>query len=1222
MENALIDETNIPVEITELRDSESADEFQKFIHNLFENNGVLNDLRAYLRGHIVNVLQKAEKGESLCQKNFTQRLELTFQAMNILIAEYLLRLEFKYTLSVFTSEIPLSNMVFKFANALLKSTDSALSGLRFGENDIWSILNYLGIKCDSEHASKIVEIYKNQADSSLLWCILKCIPMYQKPKHQKVNSSEESQSCSAKSDDSLENVAKNPHTNGSNKCEHFTFCKSCQSRVSRLREKYKRKKIKVDENSKSMEVNNPNVPTFMQNIGILEKSMIDEMFQQLKTVYDAEMDMIRDEKEKKIKRSIANHALQLQKYREELEQSFCARRSELTHSAQRRQRFLCELARRLALAQKHLAQEEEKLKIQMQEAEKTLVKKGEEMRHQISDELAILQSHLETVKKEREDVNRERVELDNLKQIYNNINILKEGNSKANEDLISNYNLLRDEVVTLRKYIEANKLSTCLVERGTVTDFGDGAKSLMNNENGGGCKSDDERLKVNQVVNDFKKRKNVNFNQSNIEDPCGEVNRQRSPVSTDIKSDIDNVTIQQLRDENERLKIFSRQLSANEIATPWRVVHKCRSAAGAAGGEAVAPAAARAAQVTLWFRLYVRVALRRGRSVDRVPDELGVQSRVLCPGDVIPFIGVVGNRQRDDNRRFLNQWRSLSRQPVADVPVQPNTSTIITENTEVSSNGQTEESSPHDICEKSSLFKVASPVNSKIQEKSSKSVTKEAKQTLRDKTVLSSAVSDKSSDATIREAKLRLRKLEIEAEAVEKSYLDYRIRQTELSKEKTNSILDDVKKIGTKKTNSLKKLDENSNVSDKFVYKGSPEAIKKDFDKYFKEYQRTNDKKSHIQNIYSVIEKIKPIPEYYLHKNENDTNNINYLETPLMEFRKLYQTQKPKINKLKNYNHLNTEMDTSEQAITSNVKKVTSDTQTDSNIQPDNGDENVDAHKANLPFGNEIDIPKNINKKQIKILEDNFDNKQNLQEVYTDNIEDFEHETSKNNETKLPLKIDNQKSEADEKNKTQDKVVIEMDEHKSNVEVEKENLVKAIEIIEQKTNKEIEHEEIKKEIKNLLMVEVENVCATTNIKVTESDQDLLVVVQSSVDSKELVLREIDKEKISTQMTILVSPKSDINEVEDKTNNLSPELAKLTDNDALNSIYHTDVNVMSSTDMPLGLNKIDFIGDIERGSPDYPDDFSADVDNYNSQSDYGKNSPISLPKTSEDDSFWD
>ncbi|XP_046970594.1 uncharacterized protein LOC124537747 [Vanessa cardui] len=856
-----------------------------------------------------------------------------------------------------------------------------------------------------------------------------------------IHSSEESRTCSARSEESLVNVAKNAYADDTNKCEHFAFCKSCQSRVARLREKYKRKRIKVDENSKSMDANNTNVSSFMQNIGILEKSMIDEMFQQLKTVYDAEMDMIRDEKEKKMKRSIANHALQLQKYREELEQSFSARRAELAHSARRRQRFLCELAHRLAHAQKHLAQEEQKLKIQMQEAETALIKKGEEMRQQISEELAILQSHLETVKREREDINRERMELEKLKQIYNNFNMLKERSSKENEDMISNYNLLRDEVVTLRKYIEANKLSTCLVERGVVTDASDGVKGLMNNESAGGCKSDDERLKVNQVVNDLKKRKNVNFNQQpNSEDACSEVTRHHSAVSTDdIRSQIDTVTIQQLKDENDRLKIFSRQQS--------ELIERLSRERRASPHERAGP---------LPFR------------VDRGPDELGVQSRVLFPGDTIPFIGVVGNRQRDESRRVLSQWRSLSRQPGADIHVQPNTSAVITENTEVLSDGQTA-SSPHAVCGESPNSKLPSAIHGKIHEKSPKSVKREAKQTLRDKTVLSSAVSDKSSDETIREAKRRLRKLEIEAEAVEKSYLDYRIRQTALSKENTDSILDDVKKIGKKKTNSLEKLDQNSKISDNFVYK------------------------------------------------------------------------------------------------------------------------------------------------------DNFDNKQNKQEAYyTDNIEDFKQKTVKDNETKLPLKIDSQKHKADEENKKQDEDL--MNERKFNVDVEKENLVKTIEIIEQKSIKDIEHEEIEKEIKNLLLVEVENVCATANIGATASDQDLLVVVQSSVDSNELVLPDIDKEKISTQMTILVSPKSDSKEVENKTNNLSPEIAKLTDNDALNSIYHTDVNLMSSIDMPL--NKIDFIGDIERGSPDYPDDFSADVDNYNSQSDYGKNSPISLPKTSEDDSFWD
>lgn len=138
-----------------------------------------------------------------CQKHFTQRLELTFQALNILIAEYLMRLvtklisiitqiceetssirtaaiglqpvvytqyvffyvfkihkvrfiyflisslvfscqEFSYTLSVFISEIPLANMVFSFAKTLMKKVENDDSQPRFKDSDVWCILNYLG----------------------------------------------------------------------------------------------------------------------------------------------------------------------------------------------------------------------------------------------------------------------------------------------------------------------------------------------------------------------------------------------------------------------------------------------------------------------------------------------------------------------------------------------------------------------------------------------------------------------------------------------------------------------------------------------------------------------------------------------------------------------------------------------------------------------------------------------------------------------------------------------------------------------------------------------------------------------------------------------------------------------------------------------------------------------------------------------------------------------
>ena len=46
-----------------VENTDSADSFQSFIYELFEKNGILNDLRAYLRGHIINVLKSAQTGK-------------------------------------------------------------------------------------------------------------------------------------------------------------------------------------------------------------------------------------------------------------------------------------------------------------------------------------------------------------------------------------------------------------------------------------------------------------------------------------------------------------------------------------------------------------------------------------------------------------------------------------------------------------------------------------------------------------------------------------------------------------------------------------------------------------------------------------------------------------------------------------------------------------------------------------------------------------------------------------------------------------------------------------------------------------------------------------------------------------------------------------------------------------------------------------------------------
>lgn len=64
MESGITDEPKPAVAETEnMVKTDSAESFQTFIYEMFENNGVLTDLRAYLRSHILNVLKSAQTGE-------------------------------------------------------------------------------------------------------------------------------------------------------------------------------------------------------------------------------------------------------------------------------------------------------------------------------------------------------------------------------------------------------------------------------------------------------------------------------------------------------------------------------------------------------------------------------------------------------------------------------------------------------------------------------------------------------------------------------------------------------------------------------------------------------------------------------------------------------------------------------------------------------------------------------------------------------------------------------------------------------------------------------------------------------------------------------------------------------------------------------------------------------------------------------------------------------
>ncbi|XP_050551812.1 uncharacterized protein LOC118271016 isoform X1 [Spodoptera frugiperda] len=1223
MESGITKEFTPPIAETQNVDNaDSADSFQSFIYELFEKNGVLNDLRAYLRGHIVNVIKSAQTGDPHpCQKHFTQRLELKYQAVNILIAEYLMRLEFSYSFSVFVSEIPLANMVFGFAKAMMERRSENKMDMRFKESDIWSILNYLGVQCDSEHAANVVEMYKNDKQNPLLLCILKCMPLYKENVGLPQVSSEDTLS-SVQSVESIEKRPQSKPTGLPDKCRHYLFCKTCQNKMYRLKEMYKRKKKYIAKTCKdSANMNPANLASLVNNINAMEKSLIEEMFQQLKCVYETEMEMVKIEEEKKVKRSMASHAIKLQKKRDEMEEKFKARELELERRVAAKKQFLWGLARALRTQHANMARamrdvksethrlelKEDSLKTQLAEAEQILKKRGEEMRLQISNELTVLEGHLESMKKEREGITKEKSELENMKTVQNTPSKVLKDHDMESQEVHSHYDLLKNELAILKKYLESSKLSAkCVIERGTITEpmqFDSQVTVTLNNSQGNDkcSKSDDvdDKVKTNQLVNDFRK-KNVNFSQSNLDELYRERSRDRSRSSLsseagdnaapelDLERGRNRDLIQRLREENDRLKAFARQQRSH-------MEHIERGPVPLQAG--ARPRTAPPAAVTHIYNSAsvntLNVGWRKGAG-----EELSIfsnaQPRILVPGDTLPFIGVLRDRHGNARRSPIGSRSARSRVwPLAGVTkraTSPLRDRLIL--------GSPGSSGQHMSGASGSLQQDDDAYNSspcehrprtamslemhRDRDKSPKSVLREAKEKLRSRdSVISSPPvlpRDKSPNAVLREAKQRLRKLEIEAEAVEKSYLDFRRKQSELRLERnarrqqeasdevahTLLVVPDVK---SKRSQSLKKLDEPSTNEREQPLTDVHKSVRTDFDNYIREYKnKFNIGETHFRSKPTVGEKVKPIPGAYSNSKHSDCKEQsepqeNYLEQPLIEFRKLYTSAR-------------------------HLRREDADTKSNSrSLHSGNTSGTEDSARQEA-------IKKVKNKKQaeLEIL------KQNLSKMYNltnDNL-DFN-------------------------------ILADAPEH--------ENCQEVAQVVEE----------------NVLRVEVESTSEQNNLK--SKTQDLLLVVQSSVTAHEMTLAcgEAAPDDGSPQVTIVVSPagsrprlapaaeaglaarspsaglSSPSPPPSRRRRSISPEqAAHLTRNDVLDAIFHADPDQqISSVQMQLELSK-EVLDDSnsDYGKGEYADDFSADVDNYNSRSDYENNSPISLPKTSEDENFWD
>ncbi|XP_068622927.1 uncharacterized protein [Battus philenor] len=1244
MEKSIVQNERLCDNSLNTANNETSEDFQKFIYELFEKNGVLSDLRSYLRGHIVNVLKSVHTGDTLtCQKHFVQRLEYTFQALNILIVEYLLQMDFNYSLSVFISEIPLANMVFDFAKSLLESTTETYQNLRFKDNDVWCVLNYLGIKCDSETASNIAETYKKEHKCPLLLCILQSLPLYRKESEtfEALNTSEASVSSSSRVSSTSCAKCTGKRSDPYTTCKHCSYCDSCKQRMLKIHRKYKKKKEQMYKDANQSSLERVKIEDLLKNVDLMERGIIEEMFEQLKSVYETEVEMVKEEEERKIKRSLANHALLYQKRYDEMEESFKAREAELESNVQLRKKFLWGLAR--ALREQHsnmstamkaveieserLNTKEEDLKQQIREAEETLKKRGDEMRNQISNEVVLLEGRLNSMKYERDVIERERTELETLKVLCDSNTKISINNMKEREELTAQYTLLREELLKLKERIAlANGESKCLVDKGVMTDRK--MDQTMNNEQEfeRNARNDDAVKTPNQVVNDLKKQKNVNFNQANLEEIMDRGReRGRAGVTCEQVGAREGRLETLLREENDRLKAFADQqrehiedLSREQIRLRSELVAarlgtpRPRTApAVMPPSQGVNPSGGRS--TTGWYK--------------GAGEELSVfvePPRILRPGDVLPFVGVLADRHADRNadrradtrRHLINQWRSLTRRfsPISSKhrTATCRASTSRTDDPEQAENESTTpqrtlppdqllgDSPCYDNNSENQQREEKSEEVKKSREKSPKSFLREAKQKLRNKDSIKQQPSlssrEKSPNSMLREAKLRLRKLEIEAEAVEKSYLDFTRRRSELRNEEFLLPDDSIPTLDVNGQNICIKNSSSHNINysniniNKQVTK---EFLRKDFEKYLRDYQSKEPLDSYkVKNTTAV--KISPIPDAFfkISSKSDKVQRANYLETPLNEFRKLYHNPKPRYT------------------IDDKLPK---------------------SHVANSY---------EIQQKRIDQQRTESEDIVKITENPTDNIETNQIP----NDSVKELKI--------------------VKEQSSDIHgVSNEDIPR----------KEIVDETLKEEIigdntsKNLLKVEVENVTETANVKMADSHSDLMIVVESSVDTRELTISQETMENYVP--TIVISPKTDFKNIEETSDNVIPEqkiisdsnevskrsisplsrksttpkrleeIDKCLDNfnnsaspeksfgvdkkDVMEAIFDAEeIKNASSVDTCLDNSKdgLDLI-DIEAESREYVDDFLADADNYNSQSDLG-NSPLSLAKTSEEDNFWD
>ncbi|XP_069679410.1 uro-adherence factor A-like [Periplaneta americana] len=153
----------------------SAAEFERNLFYWLEDRGLLDELRAHLRQQMVKALNDTSLGPNPSRR-LKQSVSPKIQAINLLVAEFLLHQDYHYTLSVFTSEVPLLRSAPEFIKSASQISDQNSTQNEttpyFKHQELKDILEILGLSMDTEVGNKIYSQYQDNSEgTALLTCI-------------------------------------------------------------------------------------------------------------------------------------------------------------------------------------------------------------------------------------------------------------------------------------------------------------------------------------------------------------------------------------------------------------------------------------------------------------------------------------------------------------------------------------------------------------------------------------------------------------------------------------------------------------------------------------------------------------------------------------------------------------------------------------------------------------------------------------------------------------------------------------------------------------------------------------------------------------------------------------------------------------------------------------------------------------------------------------------